>query len=169
MPLLCRTLCRLLAVFELSKRRYEGDPYFILLRASPQGSKQGSLGHWFTFLPDMGKNPFLMSCIGILHLQNLHDLRGQWHNIRYFPHVAGNRCRARPFRYDGIIISMVCSDTACTVRNTDILRYSTGFRGTIDSNGGGKTQAPQGFLDFVGLPEILSWWVVRGSNLRLSA
>jgi len=70
--------------------------------------------------------------------------------------VAGNRCRARLFRYDGIIISMVCSDTACTVRNTDILRYSTGFRGTIDSNGGGKTQAPQGFLGFVGLPEILS-------------
>ena len=32
-----------------------------------------------------------------------------------------------------------------------------------------KTQAPRGFLGFAGLPETSNWWVVRGSNLRLSA
>lgn len=33
----------------------------------------------------------------------------------------------------------------------------------------GKSEAPQGVLGFAGLREMENWWVVRGSNLRLSA
>ena len=65
-----------------------------------------------------------------------------------------------------LVLSFTCPLYQHTYQQfVGMYRGYPGARGIIKS---GKTEAPQSFLGFAGLAERENWWVVQGSNLRLT-